>query len=169
MADIGSSTNPRPQQQIKLQLPGNTDVKKVEVYKGKNDNPPDFLIIVWMAFYSGLKTNEETAQVHTLQLQHTQTQEEDTNTLLASYNYTNISPDAINSSWNGAFAEVTETNDRVQAEINITQNSMAVEQQTGQTEQTNAQTSIQMSTSAMQQGVSAANEIKQIVDVIITI
>lgn len=170
MPDISSSAGQTPHQQVHVKLPSDVNVKKVDVYnKGTKDGQPDFLIVVWLAFYSQLSTNEQTAQVHSLQLEHTQKQEGQTNDVLASYDYSNISEKDMSSSWNPEFAKVSETNDRVQAEISITQNQVGVETQTAQTQSTNANTAIQDSTQSMQLGVGMAKEIKQITDVIITI
>ena len=170
MSDIGSSSN-IPQQQVHLQLPENANVKDVHVYqKPDAGGKPDFLIVVWLAFFSSLTTSEEKGQVQVLELQHTQTEEVNSNHVMATYNYTNLTQaDMSLNSWNPEINVVSEYNDRVQAQISITQNTIAVEQQTAQTQTTNENTTAQASTEDMSLGVGMAKEIKQITDVIITI
>ncbi len=148
-----------------------TEMKAVELaveHKKEGGQQVDFLFIVWQAFYSTVQIGQESSQTQANMLFSTQTAECATNQILAAYQFATVAPTQMGSSWNPAFAVISETNDRVQALISITQNTAAIEQQTGQVQQTNANTAIQNTTQAIQQGYGIAKEMMAITQQIST-
>lgn len=115
-----------------------------------------------------LKVDQNSAQVGAKQLGTTQKVMVDLNNQLAGYNYQQL-PDMTGQSATNQNIIISQTqiaNDKIQAEISLTQNNTGVNNQTAQIQETTTNTQVQNSAQVMQQGFSVAQLIASITQMV---